>query len=217
MGSEQGDADEQPVHTVALDAFWLDQTEVTNAQYEKCVTASVCDPSTHVDNNDYNAPDQPVLGVDWESAIIYCGWVDGRLPTEAEWEYAARGPESLTYPWGNVWQAGLANCKESQCQDNYADTAPVGRFPVGASWVGALDMAGNVWEWTADWYDAGYYARSPHDNPTGPEDGQYRVLRGGSWASFAGRLRSSYRHRLSVSSWNFNRGFRCVQDPSSTP
>ena len=213
MGSEQGDADEQPVHTVALDTFWLDKTEVTNAQYQTCVTASVCDPLPHIDNSDYNAPDQPVLGVDWESAIIYCGWVGGRLPTEAEWEYAARGPESLIYPWGHAWQMGLANCKESQCEDGYEDPAPVGSFPAGESWVGALDMAGNVWEWVADWYDAGYYAHSPRENPTGPEDGQHRVLRGGSWASFTDRLRSSYRHRLSAISANINRGFRCVEAP----
>jgi serine/threonine-protein kinase len=217
MGSELGDADEQPVHTVALDAFWLDQTEVTNAQYQLCVTASVCDPSPQADNNDYNAPNQPVLGVGWEDAITYCGWVGGRLPTEAEWEYAARGPESWTYPWGNNWQVGLANCGDGTCQDDYAYTAPVGNFPDGASWVGALDMAGNVWEWVADWYDAEYYAHSTRKNPTGPKDGMYRVVRGGSWTSVADGLRSSYRHKVSVNSWNLSRGFRCVGDPSPVP
>ncbi len=217
MGSDQGEADEQPVHTVALDAFWLDKTEVTNAQYQTCVTASVCGRSPYTGNDDYNDENQPVVGIDWNGAVTYCEWAGGRLPTEAEWEYAARGPGGLIYPWGNDWQTGLVNCEENVCQDDYTYTAPVGSFPAATSWVGALDMAGNVWEWVADWYDAEYYARSPNENPTGPEDGQYRVLRGGSWASFASRSRSSYRQRLNPSTWNFNRGFRCVQDTSSNP
>jgi serine/threonine-protein kinase len=193
MGSTEGNADEQPVHTVALDAFWLDQTEVTNAQYQTCVTAGACDPSSYADESNFNAADQPVVGVSWFDVVDYCTWVGGRLPTEAEWEYAARGPEGFVYPWGDSWQPGLANCDEDDCEDGFEYTAPVGSFYQGASWVGALDMVGNVWEWVADWYDADYYARSPRENPTGPEDGAYRVLRGGSWGNSVDASRCGFR------------------------
>jgi len=208
MGSEDWDDDERPVNTVALDGFWIDRTEVTNVQYQGCVAARVCNASFYANNNDTNGDTQPVVGVSWQDAVAYCTWVGGRLPTEAEWEYAARGPESLTYPWGNDWRIGLANCDEDDCQDGYETTAPVGIFPENASWVGALDMAGNVWEWVADWY--GDYPSERQENPTGPANGIYRVLRGGSWASSAEMTRCSFRDKMAPGTWYNDRGFRCA-------
>jgi len=159
--------DERPIHPVALDGFWIDQTEVTNAQYARCVAAGACDPpaesgsssrDSYYGNSAYE--DYPVIWVSWDDAVDYCAWAGGRLPTEAEWEYAARGPEGRTFPWGDGFDGTRLNYCDANCEldwsdgavdDGYADTAPVGSYPAGASWVGALDLAGNVWEWVVDW------------------------------------------------------------------
>ena len=213
MGSTEGIPDEQPVHEVTLDSFWIDQTEVTNAQYEICVTEGDCEASSNADNADYNGANYPVVRVLWYDAVAYCEWAGGRLPTEAEWEYAARGVESLVYPWGNEFQPGLANCREVDCDDGFEPTSPVGSFPKGASWVGALDMAGNVWEWVGDWYDADYYERSPVENPTGPETGESRalaLLRGGSWGGSIRSVRAANRGRDNPAAMSSTNGFRCV-------
>lgn len=217
MGHENGSTDERPVHTVALDAFWLDRTEVTNVQYQGCVIEGVCELSEQVDNKNYSGAAQPVVGVDWNDAVTYCEWIGGRLPTEAEWEYAARGPENMSYPWGNTWQTGWVNCRAGQCQDGYAYTAPVGNFSEAASWVGALDMSGNVWEWVVDWYDPDYYSRSPYDNPVGPEDGTQRVLPGGSWRTSKDTALCYYRYKRIPDLKSVSGGFRCVQSISSAP
>jgi formylglycine-generating enzyme required for sulfatase activity len=170
---------EMPRHTVALDAFWIDQTEVTNAQYRKCLDAGVCRKPVYWDNSDFSAPDQPVVGVTWNDARTYCEWAGGRLPTEAEWEKAARGTDGRTYPWGNE----PATCERVSYGGCVGKASPVGSYPTGASPYGALDMAGNVWEWVADWYAEHYYSRSPDHNPQGPDSGGVRGLRGGSWAT----------------------------------
>jgi len=216
MGSEDGDNDEKPVHTVALDGFWLDRTEVTNAQYSQCVTADKCDPSGYAGDSRFNGMDYPVMGVSWHDAVAYCEWAGSRLPTEAEWEYAARGPEELRYPWGNTFDGTRLNFCDKNCTYDWADksvndgyelTAPVGSYPTGASWVGALDLAGNVWEWVADWY--GGYLSGRQVNPTGPQSGDYRVLRGGSWSNIEDNTRGANRSRNTPTNADNNDGFRC--------
>jgi formylglycine-generating enzyme required for sulfatase activity len=215
MGSAEGDSDEQPVHIVALDGFWIDQTEVTNGQYQRCVESGDCNPpvesrsstrDSYYGNSTYD--DYPVIYVSWHQANAYCEWAGARLPTEAEWEYAARGSDGRTYPWGNsVPDCDKANYwdKEDGC---VGDTTAVGSYAAGVSWCGALDMAGNVWEWVADWYAD--YPSGREVNPTGPSSGESRVLRGGSWVRAANRLRCTYRNRAPPDNWGGHRGFRCA-------
>ena len=210
-------SDERPAHTVVLEGFWLDQTEVSNAQYQRCVDEGACEPSTCASDTTFNAPEQPVVCVSWLQAEAYCTWAGGRLPTEAEWEYAARGAAGASYPWGEVFDGSRLNYCDATCEleqsdpgsnDGFAQTAPVGKFPAGASWCSALDMAGNAWEWTADWY-APYPAERQSD-PTGPETGRQRVTRGGGWDTNPAFLRATTRNwGLSDSSSNVT-GFRCV-------
>jgi serine/threonine-protein kinase len=207
MGSENGDSDEKPVHVVWLDAFWIDQTEVTNAMYAKCVTEGMCKPSEYADNNKFNSSDQPVVAVDWNDATAYCKWAGRRLPTEAEWEKAARGTDGRTYPWGEELNCDIANAPF--CKEN---TSKVGTYTNGASPYGALDMAGNAWEWVADWYDSSYYNNSPDRNPVGPGSGEYRVLRGGSWDPDGG-VRASYRGAGNPDFGGRDFGFRCAVSP----
>ena len=203
---------EQPAHAVALDSFWIDQTELTNAQYQRCVDAGVCPAPTTCDGGapsygDASKANHPAVCVDWDDAQAYCEWAGGRLPTEAEWEYAARGADGRTFPWGNTppdcdkgnfWQAGGA---EAFCR---RVIVPVGRYPAGASWCGALDMAGNVWELVADWY--GEYPSGRQVNPQGPSSGDSRVLRGGSPLY---EVRSASRGKFDAASHFV--GFRCAR------
>jgi formylglycine-generating enzyme required for sulfatase activity/predicted Ser/Thr protein kinase len=212
---------EQPRHPVYLDAFYIDKTEVTNAQYQKCVEAGACDmPSDTTYYDDTNYAQHPVVYVRWNDADAYCRWADKRLPTEAEWEKAARGADGWVYPWGNTFDASKVNFCDKNCSDDwrdasvddgYAGTAPVGSYPAGASPYGALDMAGNVWEWVADWYDGGYYATSPERNPKGPASGDYRVIRGGSWDSVVAFVRTAYRYGDSPDLTVNWVGFRCAR------
>jgi formylglycine-generating enzyme required for sulfatase activity/serine/threonine protein kinase len=210
MGSNTGDSDEQPVHTVYLDAYWIDQTEVTNGQYQRCVQAGQCEPSEYRNDRDFNGELQPVVGVDWFNARAYCEWAGAQLPSEAQWEKAARGTDGRTYPWGNA----QPNSNLLNFYRNIGKTVAVGSYPAGASPYGALDLAGNVWEWVADWYAEGYYATSPARNPKGPSSGEYRVLRGGSWDGDPLSVRASFRYR-STPTISFNGiGFRCSAVPA---
>ena len=182
-------AAEAPQHTVYLDAYSIDKYEVANARYQACVDAGGCtaphDPSSATRTSYYGNPDYagyPVINVDWGQAETFCAWEGKRLPTEAEWEKAARGTDGRIYPWGNQNPTcDLANgvVQGKRC---VGDTSPVGSYAAGASPYGVMDMAGNVWEWVNDWYDENYYSHSPASNPPGPATGDTRVLRGGSWA-----------------------------------
>jgi formylglycine-generating enzyme required for sulfatase activity/tRNA A-37 threonylcarbamoyl transferase component Bud32 len=212
MGSMEGWDNEQPVHIVALDSFWMDRTEVTNAQYRSCVEAGDCElPSSrrsstrdeYYGNSAYD--DYPVMYINWHRARTYCEWAGARLPTEAEWEYAARGPDSLVYPWGDSPPSDtLVNC----C-GYVGDTTRVGSYPDGASWCGALDIAGNVREWVADWY--GEYPSERLVSPTGPSSGELRVLRGGSWLDDQNVARCASRLRTHPAFWYDFVGFRCAR------
>ena len=216
MGSENGAANEKPVHTVDLDEYQIGKYEITNRQFAQCVKAGNC-----IGGNTF-ARDQafhPVVGVNWQNAKNYCEWVDGRLPTEAEWEKAASwNAETKTqsvYPWGDTIDCSFANYAGISNGSNRCtgQTAPVGSFERGKSPYGLYDMAGNVFEWVNDWYDATYYESSPESNPPGPDSGQYRVLRGGGWGSDDSRVRSTLRYdKGNPSVANNTFGFRCARD-----
>lgn len=206
VGSNDGYHDESPVHMVDLDAYWMYETEVTNAQFAQFVGET--GHNNAGSSNDASLAQHPVTNVSWNDAVAYCRWVGGRLPTEAEWEKAARGTDGRTYPWGDTWNARNASSVERV--DGYQRTAPVGRFPGGVSPYGLQDMAGNVWEWVADWYASDYYSNSPASNPTGPASGEYRVARGGSWYDRGGNLKSAVRSYIAPVGTFDNVGFRCA-------
>ena len=210
MGSLDGNPIEQPVHTVSIDAFWIYQTEVTNTLYAQCVAAGACDPPTCDTYEVDEYGNHPVVCVNWFEAQDYCGWAGSRLPTEAEWENAARGGlAGSTYPWGEA----MPTCSQgtdngAQFWDCDGDTATVGNF--GANGYQLYDMTGNVSEWVADWFTVDYYSQSPATNPTGVESAVNRVVRGGSWVSSEGSLRTAVRDYLSPDSKYTNTGFRCA-------
>lgn len=238
MGTEDGEGDEQPVHTVYLDAYWMYETEVTNAQFAQFVAetsyrtdaehsglsrvwtgvrwnkmdGAYWEHPTGPSSNLNGLEDYPVIHVSWNDAVAYCVWAGVRLPTEAEWEKAARGTDGRTYPWGDTWNWLYSN--SSRAGDGvYGDTAPlapVGSYPGGASPYGLLDMTGNVWEWVADRYDSNYYSNSPASNPQGPSSGEYRVLRGSSWYDSTFALLSAFRLSHSPSTTSDDFGFRCA-------
>ncbi len=211
--------DEKPRHEVYLDAFYIDKTEVTMAEYRRCVNAKACKaPRTGVSCNwpKLSRNTHPVNCVNWKKANTYCKWVDKRLPTEAQWEKAARGTDSRIFPWGDQ----AASCSYAIMRDNDENgcgrdlTRPVGSKPTGASPYGALDMAGNVQEWVADHYVESYYKHSPHRNPPGPigmPDRTWRVHRGGAYSSYDGAvdLRASSRDANNSGDWS--QGFRCAR------
>ena len=198
MGRNNGNPDEQPAHQVYLDAYYMDKYPVTNALYKTCVDADACQPpqdissytrSHYYDNMQFD--DYPVINVNWYQAQTYCQWRDARLPTEAEWEKAARGADGRTYPWGNNIDPTFANYSDSKI----GDTTAVDSYEKGKSIYGAYDMAGNVWQWVNDWYSVNYYGTLGNNarNPQGPASGQYRVIRGASWGNSGVSLRSTNR------------------------
>jgi len=207
MGSEDSDAsaDEKPRRRVYLDAYQIDKYEVTNALYKRFTDATGRAAPSYWNDSKFNGSNQPVVGVDWNDATAYCQWAGKRLPTEAEWEKSARGTDGRKYPWGEQWDVSRANSNESKI----GKTVAVGSYPGGVSPYGVHDMAGNVWEWVTDWYDATYYQRAPSRNPKGPDSGPGRVLRGGSWLLAPWTLRSSGRSAYFPSDRDFTIGFRC--------
>jgi len=193
MGSAagQGHDDERPQHTVHPDEYYIARVPTTNLQYEQFVKATGHRKPRHWRNG--NIPngkvDHPVVHISWDEAMAFCKWVGAQLPTEAQWEKAARGTDSRVYSWGNA----TPNDQLCNFNENVDDTTPVGKYPQGASPYGCLDMAGNVWEWVADWHSTNYYQSSPKQNPTGPTSGIARVLRGGSWYDYLDSARVAYR------------------------
>ncbi len=215
MGSSEDERDdgEHPQHKVYLDAFYIDKYEVTNAQYKRFMEATGHNAPSYWGDENYNQPNLPVTGVSWHDAVAYAKWAKKRLPTEAEWEKAARGTDGREYPWGNEWVDSRCNTKISD--DGYGVLAPVGSFPGDISPYGVIDMAGNVSEWVHDWSDRDYYSRSPKRNPKGPEEGIMRTLRGGNWDNaIEHHMRCATRDAdLPVpSGWNLRMGFRCARD-----
>jgi formylglycine-generating enzyme required for sulfatase activity len=213
MGSPTGDADERPPHQVYLDSYLIDRHEVTVGQYEAFLQqAGGNAPSDWKTMNQFSNKKRPVSNVDWADAAAYCKWAGKRLPTEAEWEKAARGTDGRLYPWGNEPPTTRhANYGQSGSSNNGA-LAPVGSFEEGKSPYGVYDMAGNVWEWVSDWYDFRYYKTAPPKNPTGPSTGGTKVIRGGAWNGNARALRSANRSLISPTDQGLT-GFRCAKNP----
>jgi sulfatase modifying factor 1 len=196
--------DDRPAHKVWLDTYYLDAHEVTNREYAKFVSATARRPPYHWRSGQYPRAEEnlPVFNVSWDDANAYCRWAGKRLPTEAEWERAARGArEGLAYPWGDKMEKGKAQYN--------VETGPVavGRFP--ASDFGLFDMAGNVSEWCSDWFDREYYQSSPARNPRGPESGMYKVIRGGAWSDEAARTTVFFRNWVRPTQTTPNIGIRC--------
>lgn len=212
MGDNQGEPHEYPVHTVDLSPFLIDVTEVTNEDYRSCVDANICRHVKEMDDPLFGAPRQPVVGVTWSDANKYCKWVAKRLPTEAEWERAARGTEKRMYPFMGGYTEKKANLRGSA--DGFSYTAPVKSFPEGKNPDGLYDMAGNAGEWVADWFAATYYAESDEKDPTGPgAPTRERCVRGGSWTGNNYEARAAARSAMDPSYSKNNVGFRCAASP----
>lgn len=226
---------EHPIHNVYLDSFYIDKYEVTNAQFKKFIDANgYCDSTLWTpigwrfirkfnllqpkfwddENFGINYPNKPVVGICWYEASAYAKWAGKRLPTEAEWERAARSADGRLYPWGNE------KPDENKCNFGYiygstlnSSTKDVGSYELGKSKDGLYDMAGNVSEWCNDWYNIDYYSKSPTDNPQGPETGDYKCLRGGSWFLYIRFMRVTSRDFAEPETRNNFTGFRCTRTP----
>ncbi len=205
MGTEEGEGDETPEHQVYLDSYWMDRTEVTNAQFALFVSETGYARSA---SSSRGWGDHPVIFVNYQDAAAYCRWAGRRLPTEAEWEFAARGEEEREYPWGDATSANCLLANYQGCEPN--EIVAVASYANGASPFGIFDLAGNVWEWTADWYSQNYYELSPARSPQGPLTGTHRVVRGGAWDSDKWDLHSWNRVALDPRDEANNLGFRCV-------
>ncbi|GJL79599.1 MAG: hypothetical protein NPINA01_25880 [Nitrospinaceae bacterium] len=217
--------DEFPDKRITLDSYWIDMFEVSNAQYLKFVKATGHRPA--LDDScltkkcwkgnlwkgasfPQNIRNQPVTQVNWYDADAYCRWRGKRLPSEAEWEKAARGPQGNVYPWGSASPKGRATFQRKW--RGVFTMTDVGSYPQGASFYGVFDMAGNAWEWVDDWYHFKYYSLGRKSNPRGPANGEFKVVRGGSWVNYPNSLRSAFR-RWSRPEVRFNdTGFRCAKD-----
>ena len=207
---EESPSNERPSHTVHLSAFFIDPFPVTNLDYLEFVRATGREPPRHwlKDKVPAGIGRHPVVNVSWEDAAAYAEWAGKRLPTEAEWEKAARGTDERNYPWGNRFVEG------ERCNSNnmIGTTTPVDEFPYGKSYYGLYDMAGNVYEWCQDYYDEEYYRTSPPANPKGPEGGQERVIRGGSFSETRSGVRCTHRASASETQTRDNIGFRLAMD-----
>ena len=228
IGNENGNMDEKPVHTVLISEYWMSKNEVTRDEFNKFLMEIDQNNPYYEEGNELSNPqfkNHPAIFVSWFEAKAYTKWlskkigVECRLPTEAEWEKAARGPNASVYPWGNSWQNGIANFCDKRCarmwrnehiDDGYATTAPAGSFSGDVSYYGIYDMGGNVSEWCEDSYDETYYNNSPTKDPICRNESGYRVVRGGSWEDFPERLESSLRSRNHSARRSGKIGFRIV-------
>lgn len=211
-------SDELP-HQVVLDGYYIDTYEVSNAKYRAFMKATGHPAPAYWDDPRLNKPGQPVVGVNWYDANAYCEWAGKRLPTEAEWEHAAKGPDGGHFPWGHSVDPTKANYGQ-----NVGKTMPVNSYPEGVSHFGVYNMAGNVFEWVSDWYDPNYFRVSPAFNPQGPSDGYnfanqgpVKVLKGGSWLAPETSLHTSHRfwNQPENNSYGVGLGFRCALSPSN--
>jgi formylglycine-generating enzyme required for sulfatase activity len=214
MGSSTGDLDERPVRQVYVDAFYIDKHQMSVGKYGTFLEATFHEAPEDWDV--MNKPvhqKRPVINVHWVDADAYCKWAGKRLPTEAEWEKAARGTDGRIYPWGNELPTDFHANMKKEIWNNHVVLTPVGMFEGGKSPYGIYDMAGNVWEWVGDWYSPDYYKTGPLRNPPGPSTGEYKVIRGGSWGSSPKDLRSADRESRLPSFGGLGTGFRCAKTP----
>lgn len=210
MGDRNGEPAEYPEREVTMSGFLIDKTEVSNEAYARCVAAGVCDPAPYTDDERLGAPDHPVVGVTWMDAEAFCKWMDKDLPTEAQWEYAAKGKDYRKWPWSGAFDPKRANT--AMQGDFHGKTAPVTAYPNGESPYGVLNMAGNVAEWTRDYFDPTWYrSTDANTNPTGPERGRERVVRGGSYRDSSHTARVSARAAKLPTESDNTIGFRCVK------
>ncbi|CCQ90868.1 conserved exported hypothetical protein, DUF323 [Nitrospina gracilis 3/211] len=235
--SEEAFRDEGPARMIYLDSYYIDKFEVSNAQYTEFIMATDYPAPAYWDHHELNKPDYPVTGVNWFDANAYCHWANKRLPTEAEWEKAARGPAGFLYPWGNGLDYSKANFARGKRGETYI-TQPVDSHPEGKSYYGVYNMAGNVFEWVQDWYDPNYYKTSKDvRNPKGPDldpipgtagnlppgqaggNGKKKVIRGGSWFAPAQSVTTTHRfwNDPMNNSYGVGLGFRCARDFEEQP
>lgn len=238
--SQKAFADEGPAGMIYLSAYYIDTYEISNAQYTEFIKATDYPAPAYWDHHHLNQPNQPVTGVNWYDANAYCNWANKRLPTEAEWEKAARGPAGLIYPWGNEMNITKANfargSRKVQGGEKYPATVNVDSHPEGKSYYGVYNMAGNVFEWVQDWYDPNYYTASKDvRNPQGPllgiklgttgtyidklASGKKKVIRGGSWFAPAHSITTTHRfwNDPMNNSYGVGLGFRCARSVESNP
>ena len=209
MGQDNARRSNRPQHQIYLDAFWMDRTEVTNAAFDEFVAQTGFQPRREWDDSlSKTHGDEPVMAILWNEAAAYCEWMGKRLPTEAEWEKAARSTDGRTYPWGDTWDSRKANTVEGA----QGGVLSVGSFATGSSPYGVMDMCGNVAEWVNDYFAFDYYTRTPSHNPGGPDQILDHGLRGGSWADPAEFATTFFRNSSHSVLPNPRVGFRCAQD-----
>lgn len=209
MGSDNGGMDEAPEREVYLDSYLIDKYPITNQEYKLFVDVTGHRLPPHWSGGSYpmGEGNHPVVNVSWDDALEYAQWVGKRLPTEAEWEKAARSTDGRMYPWGDAFRKDQINSG-----NDHDGTTPINKFPEGKSVFGVMDMCGNAQEWCSDWYDPGYYSDGPLENPTGPMGGQTRVVRGGGFVENSAGVRCAARHQAAQASLQENIGFRCAKN-----
>ena len=218
VGSKDGDPDEAPEHQAYLSTYYIDKKEVTQGEYDRFTKATKKGkpfiPVFEDDQSKILKPELPAIGMSWTDAEAYCRWAGKRLPTEAEWEKAGRGEGRRRYPWGDEFGVGRANVDGEE--DGFKYLAPPGSFEAGRSPYGVYDMTGNVAEWVADTYKEDYYQKAPYQNPPGPEDGQHKVIRGGSWRETEHNARLSKRFQAKMWRTDSTIGIRCAKSAEAS-